>query len=230
MDAAAAAAQDMTAHFAAARRFMVDGQLRPNKVTDPRIVAAMLDLPREQFLPPGLAARAYQDEDVALPGGRALMEPMVLARLAQLLALRRGERALLLGAGTGYGAALLARMGAAVTAVEDDAALLTIARAALPAVTEAGSVTLVEASPAAGHSAGAPYDVILIEGEVPAVPRPILEQLAEGGRLATVLRDRPPARHAILVRRVGESFTTLPAFDCATTPLPAFLPGPHFIF
>lgn len=227
---AAAAAQDMTAHFAAARRFMVNGQLRPNKVADPRIIAAMLDLPREQFLPPGLVARAYQDEDVALPGGRALMEPMVLARLAQLLALRRGERALVLGAGTGYGAALLARMGAAVTAVEDDAALLAIARAALPAVTEAGSVTVVEASPVAGHAAGAPYDVILIEGEVPAVPRPILEQLAEGGRLATVLRDRPPARHAILVRRVGESFTTLPEFDCAATPLPAFLPAAHFIF
>jgi protein-L-isoaspartate(D-aspartate) O-methyltransferase len=226
----AAAALDMTAHFAAARRFMVDGQLRPNKVTDPRIIAAMLDLPRERFLPPGLAPRAYQDEDVALPGGRALMEPMVLARLVQLLAVRRGEKALVLGAGTGYGAALLARIGAAVTAVEDDGALLAIARAALPAVTEAAEITLIEASPVAGHAAGTPYDAILIEGEVPEVPRSILEQLAEGGRLATVLRDRPPARHAILTRRVGESFTTTPAFDCATVALPAFQPKAQFTF
>lgn len=222
------AAEDLAAHYAAARRFMVDGQLKPNRVTDPRLLGAMGDLPRERFLPASLAARAYQDEDVTLPGGRALMEPMVLARLIQLMGLRRGERALVLAAGPGYGAAVLAAMGGSVVAVEDDVALLGIARAVLPEVTQAGSVTLIEASPVAGHAAGAPYDGILIEGEVGAVPQAILDQLAEGGRLVTVLRDRPPARHAILARRVGAVVTTMPDFDCASVPLAAFMPASSF--
>ncbi len=152
--------------FAEARRFMVDGQLRPNRVEDPRIVAAMRDLPRERFVPAALAPRAYADADLPLPGGRAMLKPMVLAQLVQLAGLRRGERALVLAAGTGFGAALLAAIGGSVTAVESDPALLAIARAALPAAVPAGSVTLVEADPAQGHAAGAPYEVIIIEGGV----------------------------------------------------------------
>ncbi|MBR0655587.1 protein-L-isoaspartate O-methyltransferase family protein [Plastoroseomonas arctica] len=224
------AAEDLAAHTAAARRFMIDGQLKPNRVTDPRLLGAMGHLPRERFLPAGLAPRAYQDEDVALPGGRALMEPMVLARLIQLMAIRRGERALVLGSGAGYGAAVLASMGVSVVAVEDDAGLMAVARAVLPALTQAGSITLIEASPVAGHAEGAPYDGIMIEGEVAAVPQAILDQLAEGGRLVTVLRDRPPARHAILARRVGATVTTMPDFDCSAVPLPAFMPAPRFAF
>ncbi|MDB5314943.1 MAG: protein-L-isoaspartate(D-aspartate) O-methyltransferase [Rhodospirillales bacterium] len=225
-----AAAEDFAAHYVAARRFMVDCQLRPNRVTDPRLLGAMGHLPRERFLPANLAPRAYQDEDVALPGGRALMEPMILARLIQLMALRRGERALVLGSGTGYSAAVLAAMGVVVVAVEEDAALMAAARATLPGVSAAGTITLIEAPLVAGHAAGAPYDGILIEGEVAAVPPAILEQLADGGRLVTVLRDRPPARHAILARRVGATFTTLPDFDCSAVPLQAFLPAPSFAF
>ena len=113
--------------FAEARRFMVDGQLRPNRIEDPRIVSAMRDLPRERFAPPALAARAYADADLPLPGGRAMMQPMVLAKLVQLAGLRRGERALVVAAGTGFGAALMAAIGGSVTAVESDPALLAIA-------------------------------------------------------------------------------------------------------
>ena len=102
----------MARDTAQARKHMVDGPLRPNRVTDPRLVAAMLAIPREDFLPPGLAPRAYTDEDVPLPGGRALIEPMVIARLLQLLALRNGDRLLILGAGTGYAAAVAAACGA----------------------------------------------------------------------------------------------------------------------
>jgi len=216
--------------FAEARRHMVDGQLRPNRVDDPRIIAALRELPRERFAPAALAARAYADADLPLPNGRAMLKPLVIARLVQLAGLRRGERALVLCAGTGFGAALMAAIGGSVTAVENDAALLGIARAALPAAVPAGSVALVEADPARGHAAGAPYDVIMIEGGVPEVPRAIEEQLAEGGRLVTIgLAGGPPGR-ALLVRRAGGAFSATQDFDAHAPALPAFGAAAAFAF
>ena len=135
--------------FAEARNNMVDSQVRPNKVTDPRIIAAMRQLPRERFLPPGLAALAYADEDVPLGDGRVLMEPMVIARLVQLTAIAAGERALVVAAGTGYGAALLAACGARVTALEETAALLAMR------AQRAGGVRAVGAAWSPAHSAPA---------------------------------------------------------------------------
>lgn len=216
----------------AARRFMVDGQLRPNKVTDPHLLAAMGHLPRERFLPPGLAARAYADQDVPLPGGRAVIQPMAIARLLQLLRIRDGDRVLVLGAGTGYAATVAATCGARVVAVEADSRLFGIARQAMEGLLPAGAVTLAQADPAQGHAAGAPYDAILIEGEVPAVPDMIVAQLAEGGRLATVLAagDGAPSSRAVLGVRHAGSFSVTDAFDCATLPLPAFQPAPAFVF
>src|SRR5215472_17796835 len=117
--------------FADARNRMVDSQIRPNKVTDPRIVAAMRRLPRERFVPSHFAALAYADEDVPLGEGRFLVEPVVIARMVQLTAITAGERALVVAAGTGYGAALLAACGARVTALEESAPLQAIARAVL---------------------------------------------------------------------------------------------------
>ncbi|WP_198373121.1 protein-L-isoaspartate O-methyltransferase family protein [Roseomonas rosulenta] len=216
--------------FAEARRFMVDGQLRPNRVEDPRIVAAMRDLPRERFAPPAMAARAYADAELPLPGGRAMLQPLVLARLVQLAGLRRGERALILAAGTGFGAALMAKIGGTVTAVESDPALLAIARAALPAAVPPGAVTLVEADPTQGHAAGAPYDVIMIEGGVHAVPRAIQDQLVEGGRLVAIgLEGGPPGR-AMLLRRAGGALTATRDFDAHAPALPGFAAAPAFVF
>jgi len=217
--------------YAQARRKMVDGQLRPNRVTDPRILAAMLDLPRERFLPERLRVRAYIDEDVPLGRpGRALMEPMVLGRLLQLAAIRRGDRVLALPAGTGYAAAVLAAMGARVVAVEDDEGLVAMARAALAGLASAEAARVVRGPVAQGYPAGAPFDAILLEGEVPEVPQVLAEQLAEGGRLATVLSRGGRAGTAVLGRRVGGSFSVTPAFDCAVTPLPDFAPAPGFVF
>ncbi|MFC3002187.1 protein-L-isoaspartate O-methyltransferase [Falsiroseomonas tokyonensis] len=226
------AAADAADAMAAARRFMVDGQLRPNKVTDPALLAAMGRLPREAFLPPHLAPLAYADEDVRLPGGRALIEPMVIARLLQLLRLREGDRMLVLGAGTGYAAAVAATCGARVVAIESDAVLAGLARRAWSALLPAGAVTLVQADPAEGHAAGAPYDAILIEGQVPTVPESLAAQLAEGGRLVTVLAaaERGQASRAVWGLRQGGSFSVTDAFDCATLPLPQFQPAPGFVF
>jgi protein-L-isoaspartate(D-aspartate) O-methyltransferase len=212
--------------YADARRRMVDGQIRPNKVTDPRLLEAMRDLPRERFLPPPLRARAYVDEDVALPGGRAMMEPMVLARLVQVLAPRPGGRALVVGAGTGYGAAVLARMGPAVTAVEDDAALAAIAREALAACLPPAAVRWTESLPPEGEN----FDTILVEGEVPAVPDRISGLLAEGGRLAAAVGGGRRNGTAVLGQRLGGAFTVTPVFDCAVAALPAFAPPARFVF
>jgi protein-L-isoaspartate(D-aspartate) O-methyltransferase len=216
--------------YADARRRMVDGQLRPNRVTDPRLLDAMRSLPREEFLPPALRSRAYTDEDVPLPGGRSLMEPMVIARLLQLAEPRPGDRGLVVCAGTGYGAAVLGHIGVRVIAVEPDAALARLAKAALTATLPAGVVSLELADPTGGFPAGAPYDVILIEGAVPEVPAVIADQLAEGGRLVTVQDADGRQGRAVLGRRLAGVVTVTPAFDCATAILPAFAPVPSFVF
>lgn len=212
--------------YADARRRMVDGQIRPNKVNDPRLLAVLGELPRERFLPPGLRARAYLDDDVPLPGGRALIEPMVLARLVQLLAARRGGRALVVCSGTGYGAAVLASMGADVTAVEDDAELAALAKEAFAELFPPASIRTTADLPAAGEA----FDAVLVEGEVPAVPDRVAELVAEGGRLATVVGGGRRNGVAVLGQRVGGAFTVTPMFDCAVAALPAFSPPPRFVF
>jgi protein-L-isoaspartate(D-aspartate) O-methyltransferase len=215
--------------FIEARNHMVDSQIRPNRVTDPRLVAALRRIPRERFLPSSLAAFAYVDDDVSLGGGRVLMEPLVIARLIQLLAPMQGERALVVGAGTGYGAALLAACGPRVTALEEDSALLPLARSALTAL--APEVNLVTGPLAAGWPPGAPYDLILIEGAVSEIPRAIGEQLRmDGGRLVTVLGGAGRTGQAVLAEPTSSGLRPQAMFDCATPPLPSMQPAPAFVF
>ena len=215
--------------FAEARNRMVDSQIRPNKVTDPRIIAAMRRIPREHFLPPQLVAMAYLDKDVPLGGGRYLIEPMVIARLAQLTAARAGERALVVAAGSGYGAALLAACGARVTALEEDGPLQAIAHRVLAEL--APSVSLVAGPMTAGWSSAAPYDVILIEGAVQEIPQAIGEQLhQQSGRLVTVCTGTGRLGQAILAEATPAGLRTQPMFDCATPPIPCFTQSPGFVF
>lgn len=218
--------------YAAARDHMVDSQVRPNKVIDPRIIRAMRTLPRERFLPPHLASLAYADEDVPLGRGRALMEPMVIARLVQLLRVRDSERGLVVGAGAGYGAALLVACGATVTALEEDAVLLAIARSVLPAV--APAILLAEGPIAAGWPAAAPYDFILIEGAVQAIPEDLAAQLTPLGRVVTVIATPGGPGTAVLAELVhvggGTRLRAQPFFDCATPSLPQLRPRPAFTF
>ena len=215
--------------FAAARTHMVESQLRPNRVSDPRILGAMKRLAREEFLPERLAAFAYVDEDVPLGSGRVLMEPLVLARLVQLAEPRSGERALVVGAGTGYGAAVLAACGASVTALEEDERLLAVAHAVLPRA--APEVELVEGKLAAGWPAGAPWHIVFIEGAVKEIPAAIGEQLSrESGRLVTVLASGEAVHRAIVARPSVGGLAIQSAFDCATPVLPELVPPPTFTF
>lgn len=216
--------------FAAARNLMVDGQIRPNKVTDRRILDAMRTLPRERFLPPGMGHLAYIDEDVPLPGGRVLTEPLVIARMVQLAIPRSGERALVVASGTGYAAALLAACGCDVTALEEDEKLITIARVALAAA--APSVKLVTGRLAEGWPAGAPYDLILIDGAAEQIPPALSGQLrTPGGRLVGVLSTSVGPGHIVLAEASqGGRLSAQPEFDCLTPILPAFRAAPAFEF
>ena len=216
--------------FALARRNMVDGQLRPNRVTNAALLAAIREMPRERFLPDGLRSVAYADDDVPLGNGRFMTEPMVLARLIQSLQPQAEDKALVAAAGRGYGAAILARLAKSVVAVEADAALAGAAHQTLRdlAVTNVQQV----AGPAEqGSAASAPYDVILIEGAVGEVPKAIVDQLAEGGRLATVISDPSGALGvAQLFVKQGGVTSGRPLFDAGTPLLPGFARPQRFTF
>jgi protein-L-isoaspartate(D-aspartate) O-methyltransferase len=215
--------------FADPRNRMVDSQVRPNKVNDARILTAMRLIPRERFLPAALAALAYADEDVPLGKGRVLMEPMLTARLIQLIAPVAGERALVVAAGVGYGAAVLAACGVRVIALEEDEALVAIARPALASI--APAVNLVSGGLAGGWPVEAPYDIVLIEGAVSAPPAAIVAQLRqETGRLVTVLRGASGQGCAARGEATQAGLQMRPAFDCATPAIPALLPAPAFAF
>jgi protein-L-isoaspartate(D-aspartate) O-methyltransferase len=215
--------------YTEARNRMVDAQIRPSKVTDPRIIAAMRQLPRERFVSPPLAPRAYADEDVPLGEGRVLVEPVVIALLVQLTSVIAGQRALVVAAGTGYGSALLAACGARVTALEDSAFLQACARSVLAEL--APSVRLVTGPLSAGWPVGAPYDVILIEGGVPGIPPAIGEQLhRQAGRLVTVCVGAAGIGHAVVAEATAAGLRMQPMFDCATPPIPSLMPAPGFVF
>jgi len=208
----------MTEHvFEPMRRAMVASQLRTTGVNDPRVVATMGELPRERFVPEERRALAYADALVPLGGGRALNPPMALGRMLTEARLQGNERALVVGAGTGYSAALLARLAGSVVALEEDAALLAFAKAAL----EGEPVEIVKGPLAKGWAKSAPYDFILIDGAVEHVPRAIVEQAAEGGRISLGLVDDGVIRLAI-GRVVAGAFGMTVYADAAAAILPGF--------
>lgn len=209
-----------------ARRNMVESQIRPNKVTDPRVIEAFEAVPRERFVPPRLAGVAYIDGDLEIAPGRYLIEPMVLARLLQALDVQATDKALCVAAGCGYGAAVLARLAATVTALESDPALWAAARTAMAGI---ANVNPVQGDLTAGHAAGAPYDVILVEGAAERMPAALTAQLAEGGRLGTVLIEDGMA-HATLYLKSGGVVSHRLLFEAGTPRLPGFGAPPRFVF
>ncbi len=215
--------------YAAARHNMVESQLRTNKVIDERIVAAMARVPRESFLPDALRAVAYVDEDIPLGGDRFLIEPMVFARLVQYAQIAVGERVLLIGAGCGYGAAVLAATGATVFALESDSRFAAAAKIALSRNGIAGA-NIVEGSLEAGWPSGAPYDAIIFEGATGSLPASIVGQLADGGRIVGVVAQPGQPGRATLWRKFGGSVTSRIVFDAGTPMLPGLALEPGFVF
>ncbi len=210
------------------RLSMVDSQIRTNRVVDEALIGAMLELPREDFVPDRLAAVAYVDKDLPLDGGRFLMEPMVFARLVQMLAVSPGDIVLDIGCGTGYSSAVLARLCSTVVALECDAGMAETARRNL-ARADIDNVIVVDGELAAGYPDQAPYNAILLGGAVPEIGTALTDQLAENGRLAAVVtRGAPPGRATCAVRG-GGGVSRRVAFDAATLPLPGFERAERFV-
>lgn len=206
------------------RRAMVASQLRTTAVNDPRVVAAMGEVSREAFVPAARAGLAYVDTLVPLGGGRFLNSPMATGRLLTEAAPQPTDRALVVGAATGYAAAVLARLVASVTALEEDASLIAVARAALPS-----TVTVVQGALADGWTAGAPYDLILVDGAVETISPALIAQLGEGGRLATALLEDGVSRLAV-GRKAGGAFGYSAFADADAAPLPGFARPAGFSF
>jgi protein-L-isoaspartate(D-aspartate) O-methyltransferase len=192
--------------FATARKKMVDNQLRTSGITNRQLLMVMAQVPRELFVPENRQGLAYIDESQPLEAGRgarALAAPAPFARLVQLAGVAAGDKVLDLGCGTGYSAAVLAGLAQSVVAVENDAGLIEAARERLEGL-GIGNVTLVEGPLEAGAPAHGPYDVIMLEGAVEAVPEALFSQLAEDGRLVAVEREGATSVAHLYVRAGGD--------------------------
>lgn len=220
--------------FSIARENMVESQVRPNGITDRRILDAMAQIARETFVPPSRRDVAYMDEDVLLASheagrpARYLIEAMAFARLVQLAEVRPTDRILHVGAGTGYGTTVLARLGDTVVAVESDPRLADALRNNLAGLT---NVLVVEGPLTEGAKASAPFDVILIEGRIGELPSSLMAQVSrENGRIVAVVGDNAVAKASLWVTS-GDTAACRRAFDASVAPLPGFGKKlPAFVF
>lgn len=212
------------------RRYMVESQLRTNKVSNTRVLEAFEALPRESFVDASLESLAYIDEDLDLGGGRFMLEPMVFARMVQALELKQTDSALDIGAASGYSTAILSRLAQSVVGVESDADLATSGQQNL---TDHGvdNAIILQGNLAEGLEDEAPYNAIIIEGGIEAVPQKLLHQLHDDGRLIAVLRPDPagPGRVVKYVRS-GQSFAHSVLFDANTPVLDEFITTKGFDF
>ncbi|MCW3847681.1 protein-L-isoaspartate O-methyltransferase [Sphingomonas sp. LB-2] len=215
----------VSGRFDAMRSAMVSNQLRTNAVNDPRVVDAMRDVAREDYLPEAHRGIAYRDTLLPLNGGRRHNSPLATGRLITEARVEAGDKVLLIGAAGGYAAAVLAKLGASVTAVEEDESLFALATAAL-----AGQgVTLVQGPLAAGSANGAPYDVLIIDGAVEHVPDALVAQLRPGARVTAGIADRGVTRLAS-GRRTDGGFGLVDFADLECATLPGFARPTTFKF
>ena len=218
--------------FSTARRNMVDCQVRPSDVTDLRIIDAMLAVPREVFVPEPQRALAYLDLDVEVSEGgslkRFLIKPAVIAKMLQAADIKDADRVLVAGCGTGYAAALVAKLTGQVTATEVDPSLAAKARQLLVQL-GLERVTVRAADVAEGDPANAPYEVIILDGATQKTPDGLYGQLKQGGRLVGVFAMTKPPR-AMIVTRCRGDFGSRALFDASVPVLPGLERRPAFVF
>jgi len=211
-----------------ARFNMIEQQIRPWDVLDPDVLELLALVRREDFVPAQHRALAFVDTEVPLPNGQSMLAPKVEARLLQELTLQRHERALEVGAGSGYMAALLAHRAQHVTTMEIDPELARLAAENLKKAW-ISNVTVLNADASRVVPEGGPFDAIVLSGSVAELPRMLLAQLKDGGRLVGVVGQLPIMR-AVLVTRSGDGFATVELFDTVAPRLKGFGEPPRFVF
>jgi protein-L-isoaspartate(D-aspartate) O-methyltransferase len=214
--------------FSTARQNMVDCQVRPSDVTDIAVIEAMLNVPREDFVPAHQRAMAYLDLDLPVSATRRLLPPAVVARLLQAATIEPGSSVLVVGCATGYDAAVVSRLAGRVTATEADPALAAQARANLDRF-GLTNIPVIDAAMADGAPAAGPYDGILLGGATEIAPERLYRQLAPGGRLVGVF-ESPEGSRAMIVTRSGDDFGHRTLFDIKVAVLPGLTRAPEFVF
>ena len=221
-------------NFDIARENMIESQVRPNGITDNRVIAAMAEIAREAFVPEGQRGLAYMDEDIVVSTNagsedRALMEPMAFARLVQLAAVKQGDFVLDIGCASGYSAAVLAHLAQSVVAIDESETLCETASANHDSM-EISNIAVLQGAHAVGCPAEAPFDVVILEGRVPAVPQSLLDQLKDGGRLVAVVGNDTVAQAQLWIRQ-GDAFSSRNEFSATIAPLPGIeVERPAFTF
>lgn len=210
------------------RNTMIDGQILPNKVNDPRIISALRTVPRELFVPKALRSVAYIDEDIEVTPGRYLMEPMVFARLVSEADIGENDLVLDVGCTFGYSAAVLAQLASAVVAIEEDQDIVAHATDIL-LKQEIGNAAVVEAKLNEGYAKEAPYNVIVLEGAVEFIPQALIDQLAEGGRMVGVRVVAGVGRGFVGTKNAGV-FGAVDIMDAQVPLLPGFAKPKAFTF
>jgi protein-L-isoaspartate(D-aspartate) O-methyltransferase len=215
--------------YAAARQHMIDSQIRTNKVTNQSVIEALSAVPREAFVAEAQRKLAYIDRPVLIGGNRRMTEPMVLARLLQVAHLKPTDTVLVVGAGTGYSAAVLSRLVKRVVALECAPELAERAKAIL-GTQSVTNVSVVSGDLTAGRPAEGPYDFILVDGAAEVVPDALTAQLADRGRLAVVIKDHGVVGRGTLLTRADGVVTTRAIFDADAEVLPGFTRPKRFVF
>ena len=207
--------------YSAARRNMVENQVRTNRVVNPAIISALEELPRENFVPEAISEIAYVDEALPLADGRYLLEPMVLALLLQHAEIDPGDIVMEIAPGTGYSTAVLSKLASTVVAVEDDKELAETASTNLISL-GIDNVAVMTGPLIDGYKKQAPYNVIIISGCVEEVPEKLFSQMAEGGKLLAVVGTRGVSGKGTVVRKFGKSISSSEVFEAGTPILPGF--------
>jgi protein-L-isoaspartate(D-aspartate) O-methyltransferase len=225
-------AGELMTNFAMARLNMVESQVRPNGITDHRIIDAMAAVSREDFVPAERKTIAYLDEDVLLKAGSAgsaryLIEPMAFARMVHLATIKPTDSVLVVGVGTGYGAKIIARLAQSVVGLESDGALAAQAKIN---TADCDNVRIVEGELANGHAQSGPFDVIVIEGRIAEIPGKLFDQLRNKGRIVAAVGTRDVAKITLGTLNDGNR-SSRSSHDVSISPLPGFdLVKPAFVF
>lgn len=194
--------------FAQERRLMVEFQLRNRGIRDPRVLDAMLLVPRHEFVPSSLIEAAYDDRPLPLGDAETISQPYMVAAMTEAARVESGDKALEVGTGSGYQAAILASLGARVYSVERNAALAETARKRLERLGYEG-VDVIVGDGSEGYPPAAPYDIIIVTAAAPNVPPVLLEQLAEEGRLLIPVGDLQRQDLLLKVKQAGEVRTQI---------------------